>query len=139
MIYEGTNEIQAIDLLVRKVLPDGGVSLEALLDGLLHHLPHAAGARIERLRTLTQSVLKAAAQDATLPYRVADDYLRALGLVLLDWAWWRIRRALHNPSPEQAQRWLAPAQALDQWVLPEFEMRCAIITQQCALPASVSV
>jgi len=29
MIYEGTNEIQAIDLLVRKVLPDGGVALGA--------------------------------------------------------------------------------------------------------------
>jgi alkylation response protein AidB-like acyl-CoA dehydrogenase len=139
MIYEGTNEIQAIDLLVRKVLPDGGMALGALLDGLLHDLPQAAGARVEQLRALTHSVLKAAAQDATLPYRVADDYLRALGLVLLDWAWWRIRRALHNPSPEQAQRWLAPAQALDQWVLPEFEMRCAIITQQCARPASVSV
>jgi alkylation response protein AidB-like acyl-CoA dehydrogenase len=32
MIYEGTNEIQAIDLLVRKVLPDGGTGLNALLD-----------------------------------------------------------------------------------------------------------
>ncbi len=29
MIYEGTNEIQAIDLLVRKVLPDGGAGLAA--------------------------------------------------------------------------------------------------------------
>ena len=32
MIYEGTNEIQAIDLLLRKVLPDGGTRLRALLD-----------------------------------------------------------------------------------------------------------
>ena len=31
MIYEGTNEIQAIDLLVRKVLPDGGAGLGELL------------------------------------------------------------------------------------------------------------
>src|SRR5450830_1499328 len=31
MIYEGTNEIQAIDLLQRKVLPDGGEALGALL------------------------------------------------------------------------------------------------------------
>jgi alkylation response protein AidB-like acyl-CoA dehydrogenase len=27
MIYEGTNEIQAIDLLLRKTLPDGGAAL----------------------------------------------------------------------------------------------------------------
>ncbi|MEY2783586.1 MAG: Acyl-CoA dehydrogenase, partial [Pseudomonadota bacterium] len=39
MIYEGTNEIQAIDLLVRKVLPDGGASMNALLDSLQASLP----------------------------------------------------------------------------------------------------
>jgi alkylation response protein AidB-like acyl-CoA dehydrogenase len=32
LIYEGTNEIQAIDLLLRKVMPDGGTRLAALLD-----------------------------------------------------------------------------------------------------------
>ncbi|MCY1371291.1 3-methylmercaptopropionyl-CoA dehydrogenase [compost metagenome] len=31
MIYEGTNEIQAIDLLLRKVLPDGATALRTLL------------------------------------------------------------------------------------------------------------
>ena len=31
MIYEGTNEIQAIDLLQRKVLDDGGANLDSLL------------------------------------------------------------------------------------------------------------
>ena len=35
MIYEGTNEIQAIDLLQRKVLDDGGARLGALLDRLV--------------------------------------------------------------------------------------------------------
>ena len=35
MIYEGTNEIQAIDLLIRKVMPDGGAGINALLDTLL--------------------------------------------------------------------------------------------------------
>ena len=34
MIYEGTNEIQAIDLLVRKTLPDGAAALNAWLDDL---------------------------------------------------------------------------------------------------------
>ena len=32
MLYEGTNEIQAIDLLVRKVLGDRGEALHALLE-----------------------------------------------------------------------------------------------------------
>jgi alkylation response protein AidB-like acyl-CoA dehydrogenase len=34
MIYEGTNEIQAIDLVVRKIVPDGGARFGALLDRL---------------------------------------------------------------------------------------------------------
>mgnify|MGYP000673964250 CR=1 FL=1 len=34
LIYEGTNEIQAIDLLQRKVLGDGGAALGVVLDEL---------------------------------------------------------------------------------------------------------
>jgi hypothetical protein len=34
MIYEGTNEIQAIDLLVRKIMADGGLGLNQLLDDM---------------------------------------------------------------------------------------------------------
>ena len=34
MIYEGSNEIQAIDLLVRKVLPDGGQAFSSWLNAL---------------------------------------------------------------------------------------------------------
>ena len=45
MIYEGTNEMQAIDLLLRKTLPDGGAALQALLEGLGAELGDAATAR----------------------------------------------------------------------------------------------
>ena len=38
MIYEGTNEIQAIDLLLRKVLPDKAQALSAVLQTLHHEL-----------------------------------------------------------------------------------------------------
>jgi alkylation response protein AidB-like acyl-CoA dehydrogenase len=130
MIYEGTNEIQAIDLLVRKVLPDGGVGLNALLDSL-HTAAPAALKRQQRLREVTQQLAQAALLDAALPYRVADDFLRAVGLVLMDWAWQGIEASLTPDLPEGASRWRAPAAALRHWVLPEFEMRCAIIDAQC--------
>ena len=39
---------------------------------------------------------------------------------------------LDASAPDFEQRWQAPHQALCAWVLPEFDMRCAIITQQCA-------
>jgi alkylation response protein AidB-like acyl-CoA dehydrogenase len=141
MIYEGTNEIQAIDLLVRKVLSDGGAGMNALLDTLQADLPTAAKAstsaqaRIQTLRAVTQQIVNAAPQDAALPYRVADDYLRAVGLVLMDWAWLRIEAGLQDSTPQAETRWQAPAQALRHWVLPEFQMRTFIIVSQCTAVA----
>ena len=137
MIYEGTNEIQAIDLLVRKVLADGGLGLNALLDTIASDLPKeakastAALARIQTLRAVTAQIVKAAPQDAALAFRVADDYLRAVALVLMDWAWLRIEAGVDADTPNANTRWLAPAQALRSWVLPEFQMRTFIIVQQC--------
>ena len=131
MIYEGTNEIQAIDLLVRKVLADRGQGLSALLDDLGLQSADSV-ARIARLKQMTEAIAKAATQDATLPYQVADDYLRAVALVLLDWAWQKIGAALDDSRADTASRWRLPQQALVERVLPEFDMRLAIIGGQCA-------
>ena len=141
MIYEGTNEIQAIDLLVRKVLTDGGAGMNALLDTIASDLPKAAKAstaaqaRIQTLRAVTQQIVKASAQDAALAYRVADDYLRAVALVLMDWAWLRIEAGVDDSTPNAQARWTIPAKTLRSWVLPEFQMRSFIIVQQCTLVA----
>jgi alkylation response protein AidB-like acyl-CoA dehydrogenase len=137
MIYEGTNEIQAIDLLVRKIVPDGANSLNALLDELSPDLDAGGRVRLERLRQCTAQVVAASAQDAALAYRVADDYLRAFTLVLLDWAWQRIDTALTTDTPHLASRWQAPAHALRTWVLPEGEMRCGIIASIVESPTPV--
>jgi hypothetical protein len=118
MIYEGTNEIQAIDLLVRTVLADGGAGITALLAALPPSQHRDALART------TVDLVTAASHDPTLPYWVADDYLRAVALVLLEAAWGRIRTA------SQATRWTAPAEAFRTWVLPECAMRLAIIQQR---------
>ncbi|MDH4464571.1 MAG: acyl-CoA dehydrogenase family protein [Acidovorax sp.] len=136
MIYEGTNEIQAIDLLVRKVLADGGQGLAALLAGLPGKTPAAASARRHALVEITQTLAIAAQSDPELPYWVADDYLRAVALVLLEWAWCQIgnaSRRTHGRAPTgEADRWTAPAQAFTQWVLPEFDLRAAILRQRIA-------
>ncbi len=150
MIYEGTNEIQAIDLLVRKVLTDGGQGMNALMDTLGADLVPTDPAhtkantqahtqalkRMQSLRTLTAQIVHTAPQDAALAFRVADDYLRAVALVLMDWAWLRIEAGLSADTPNALARWTTPAQALRHWVLPEFDMRCAIIGQQCAAAAA---
>jgi alkylation response protein AidB-like acyl-CoA dehydrogenase len=130
MIYEGTNEIQAIDLLVRKIMADGGLGLNQLLDDMKAET-NSETAEAGQLRTLTSSILAAAQQDPSLGHRVADDYLRALALVLLQWAWQRIDHQLSDDTPDLKQRWQSPSKAFRQWVLPEFAMRCHIIQTQC--------
>ncbi|MDB6000207.1 MAG: Acyl-CoA dehydrogenase domain-like [Rhizobacter sp.] len=119
MIYEGTNEIQAIDLLVRKVVPDGGRRFEALLSWLEEGLHHAVatglsdgvaeamapdGAQpapdtaqlgqwaqqsIDKLRGLTRRLVAASATDPELPHRAATDFLRLVGLTVFAQLWAR--------------------------------------------------
>ncbi len=154
MIYEGTNEIQAIDLLVRKVLPDGGEGLAALLDALpaapggRATTPTAALARRRTLIEVTHALARAAQADPELPYWVADDYLRAVALVLLEWAWGHISAASPAADPhgsagdgagaatEAGARWAAPAEAFARWVLPEFDLRMAIVRERLAAPSA---
>ncbi len=129
MIYEGTNEIQAIDLLVRKVLADGGASLATLLTALAAEVPAdaAVAQRFAQLNALTAQLAEAASRDAALPYWVADDYLRAVAVALMGWAGARIAAALTPDTPDLQVRWQQPLQALAHWILPEFDMRLAII------------
>lgn len=133
MIYEGTNEIQAIDLLVRKVLPDAGAGFAACLLELRDELDASreneadAQRRMAQLRYLGTSVALAAQADPQLPYEVADDYLRVAMLTLMGWAWARIERA----APAGDARWAAPAAAFRRWVLAEFEMRLGLVKRAC--------
>ena len=135
MIYEGTNEIQAIDLLVRKVLPDGGIGMGKLLVELRDELEAArdtdadAQRRLAQLRYLTTGIAMAAHADPTLPYEVADDYLRVVMLTLMAWAWARIDVAA--ASEVDTARWSAPAAAFRRHLLPEFEMRLGMVKRAC--------
>ena len=131
MIYEGTNEIQAIDLLVRKIMADGGLSLNHLLDDMKSETGSET-TEATQLRNLTQSILKAAQREPSLGHRVADDFLRAMALVMLQWAWQRIDAKLNEDTPNLKDRWQAPSKAFRQWILPEFAMRSHIIETQCA-------
>ncbi len=104
MIYEGTNQIQAIDLVVRKLVADGGRKFAAWLESLAAALPrgarHAADAatQLSRLGELAQDVVSASRDDAELPFRVADDLLRATALALIAHAWARAEAVSSRPE-----------------------------------------
>ncbi|WP_276807824.1 acyl-CoA dehydrogenase [Castellaniella defragrans] len=103
MIYEGTNQIQAMDLLRRKVLAPGA-GLEPLLEVLraeaaaarasapARPLAEALQAWCERLDDATRALAADAAIDPGLPARAAEDYLRLVGTVALAFAWCRAAR-----------------------------------------------
>lgn len=104
MIYEGTNEIQAIDLVVRKIVADGGRRFAVWLESLAAAIPadarHAAAAldQLRRLGDLAADVVRASRDDAELPFRVADDLLRATGLALVAQAWARADAVSARPG-----------------------------------------
>lgn len=147
MIYEGTNEIQAIDLLQRKVLDDGGQRLDALLAELLADaqaqqgaLPRQANAlahHVAQARAAVAALAAGAGADAEWPLRAADDFLRAMGLLLLAWAWLRMAAAAR---PRAAEPWYADKLRLAdfgvQWLLPEADWHWGrVMAREHAVPA----
>ena len=104
MIYEGTNQIQALDLLQRKVLGKDGDGLEQLLSVFreevrlaVAHEACSGHARTlqdwcDKLSALTSMLEENSVTDPILPARAAEDYLRLLGLICLAFAWCRAAR-----------------------------------------------
>ncbi len=132
MIYEGTNEIQAIDLLVRKVVSDGGSALGELLGELereigecakqpaLESFASALHGQIDRARDAVRAATGGARDDPEWPLRVADDFLMGVGYTLLAWAWARTARAsLSSPGDATANRAGQLARFGVEWLLAD--------------------
>ncbi|MEY2892312.1 MAG: hypothetical protein RJA98_2220 [Pseudomonadota bacterium] len=156
LIYEGTNEVQAIDLVMRKLLgPGRGLALlqaelqhtvarcEALADhsaatsasdaadrALLRRLAEALRAQSAAASEAVARLTEARQQDAEAPLRVADDMLHAMGHLLLAWAWARIALAAVPQAASEARdtRLSACAFGVD-WLLPAAQWRWARVRQ----------
>ena len=132
MIYEGTNEIQAIDLVQRKLLDDGGARLAWLLAEFadeaarcrampaLDEFAQALDAQATAVRDGVGALRAGVAEDPEWPLRVADDVLHGIGHALLAWAWARSARAAVPGivDPWKADK-LRAARFGVQWLLPE--------------------
>ncbi len=122
MIYEGTNEIQAIDLLVRKTLPDGAAALQTLLTELAAE-PGQSPRTQQALQTfgafVQEQVLPGAGAAPGQPFWLADDFLRAVALLLMAWAWDRLQNTPGHDGTAHAAFW--------RWVWPEFDMRMVMM------------
>jgi alkylation response protein AidB-like acyl-CoA dehydrogenase len=107
-IHEGTHGIQALDLLGRKVVADGGAGLRALLATFTATGDRAVAtgdpelARFaEQLRQVARRVASVtarlwAAGDAELALANATAYLEAVGHVVIAWVWLEQALAAHG-------------------------------------------
>ncbi|MCY1275693.1 3-methylmercaptopropionyl-CoA dehydrogenase [compost metagenome] len=98
-IYEGTNGIQALDLIRRKLMGDGGVELAALQDELaaladaqasrveLAELAGAVLARLQEWRTLTATLLDRVRENPEEIGACSVDFLQYSAYVLLAGFW----------------------------------------------------
>lgn len=139
MIYEGTNEVQANDLLLRKVLGDGGEGFALLLVELRQET--GAGEEGDALRrvcdTLEMVLAKvqlSAADDPEYPYRAAGDFLQLCGTALQAYAWARTCRciqALPVDAPQRLEKQESARYFFD-YLLPDFDRQVAAIDAAAA-------
>ncbi|HYY52980.1 MAG TPA: acyl-CoA dehydrogenase, partial [Myxococcales bacterium] len=136
-IHEGTNGIQALDLLGRKALGGGGKALELLVRAMRPDLAAAGrvetlrgfgnelGQAVERLVATTQRLGEAAARDVERALANASVYLETLGHLVVGWMWLRqalvATRALagaHHADADFYRGKLAACRYFFRWELP---------------------
>ena len=111
MLYEGTNGVQAMDLVGRKLPQDGGRLLSRFLDPVMEFIEaHADEAALEpfiaplqtaleNLQVATGTIMEAGMSNHDEIGAAAVDYLRLFGLVSLGFMWARMA-AIAAPKAE---------------------------------------
>jgi alkylation response protein AidB-like acyl-CoA dehydrogenase len=121
-IYEGANGVQAIDLVGRKIMRDGGRTLSDLLQEITatevdKEFAQPLAEVCQRLESVTQSVVKRSQQDANLPGAVSVDFLDFVGLTMCAWMW--ARMASCAPTDEFGDAKRATARYFYARLLPQ--------------------
>jgi Acyl-CoA dehydrogenases len=138
MIHEGTHGIQALDLLGRKVVMEGGKGL-ALLAGRIRdavaraaQLPalagcaQALGEALERLEQATRAAWSSG--DPVVALANATPYMQAFGHVVLAWIWLDVATCATRGEPDDFRRGkLAAARYFFRYELPKIGPWLAVV------------
>ena len=131
-IYEGTNGIQAMDLIGRKTIASKGELLKLFVQDVETYLQNEKNEglkefakpledALKRLQASTQTVLQNATADANYPGAVAVEYLHLFGYVAYAFMWARIAAAAHNLGGDIAEEKMATARFYFEWLLPQMD------------------
>jgi alkylation response protein AidB-like acyl-CoA dehydrogenase len=130
-IYEGTNGVQAMDLVGRKLYQDGGALPRAFFAEIRASLKdHAASEfaapvldALFRLETATDALAARAAVDPAEVGAAATDYLRFFALVALGWMWARMALLPAAPPHKKALARFFATRILPQTLGLELSLR----------------
>ena len=110
-IYEGTNGVQALDLLGRKVLRDGGAtadefiaSMRADVNGVDASYRNALETAIDRLADVTHRLVERSKRDPVLAGAASVDYLDLFALTTYAWLWARMASVAPADAFGEAKR-----------------------------------
>lgn len=126
-IYEGTNGIQALDLLGRKIVQNKGVHFLLFINEI--HSSVDAGnpfatplfKAVDTLEALTKTLIEQALKDANTVNSACVDYLNALAYVAYAWMWALMAQvAESNKTDDFYQAKLISARYFYKRLLPEF-------------------
>jgi alkylation response protein AidB-like acyl-CoA dehydrogenase len=141
MIHEGTHGIQALDLLGRKVVMDGGAGLKLLAERMQDTM-HRAGAvpglgesaqalasAVHKLGTATQAAWSTGVPEEALAN--ATPYLQAFGHVVLAWMWLDVACAAQHTADEDLKGGkLAAHRFFFAYELPKIDAWLAVVSQR---------
>ena len=138
MIHEGTHGIQALDLLGRKVLAEGGAGLKALagrMNATIERAGQAEGfaeaanalaAALQKLGAATKSAWATGAPEEALAN--ATPYLQAFGHVVLAWLWLDVGMAARGHALAEGKR--AAQRYFFAYELPKIDAWLAVVARR---------
>ena len=149
MIHEGTHGIQALDLLGRKVVMQGGAGLKLLAarvsatleragqdEALAPFVPGLAGA-LQRLGAATKAAWATGVPEEALAN--ATPYLQAFGHVVLAWVWLELGLAARAAAPateaerDRAAGLLAALRFFHLYELPKIDAWLGVVASREAV------
>lgn len=143
MIHEGTHGIQALDLLGRKVVMQGGAGLKLLAtrihetiaraghaEGLAEHA-NQLGAALQRLGAATKSAWATGVPEEALAN--ATPYLQAFGHVVIAWIWLDVALAAREAAPARREGARATCRYFFAYELPLVDAWLGVVSTREAI------